>query len=169
MMQTLKYGSFTYNVDHAVKGADYIHGYDSAGNLIVSLEGISDFEDYEYTGTYMTPEECLEESCNDVKYVNGKFVRRDGTDVSPNVFDEEGNMQVPKDLSVGGKLTLAPNSDLAVPKDLRVGGELLLPEGQPLNVPDNLDLGGALILSPENYGDTLPATGKVGQLFFLKM
>lgn len=128
-MQTLKYGSFTYYVDHAVKGADFIHGYDSTGRLVVSLEGINDFSDFEYTGEFMAPEECLEEACNNVKYINGEFVRPDGTRVSGDFSDEHGN----------------------------------------LNVPNNLKVGNKIILTPESYGDTLPATGEVGQLFFLKV
>lgn len=130
-MQTLTYGLFTYEVHHAVKGADYIHGYDYEGNLVVAFDGVTDFEDFEYTGTYMAPDECLEEPCNTVKHVNGKFVRQDGTVISSNnayTEDEQGNMYTN----------------------------------------GNLRVGGAFILSPDSYGDTLPESGEVGQLFFLK-
>lgn len=112
-MQTLTYGLFVYEVDHAVKGADYIHGYDRAGNLVVAFEGVTDFENFEYTGTYMVPDECLEEQCNTVKHVNGKFVRQDGKVISGNnayTEDEQGNMYTNSNLSVGGAFILSPDS-----------------------------------------------------------
>lgn len=81
-MSTLSYNGLIWEVDHAVKGTNYVHGYSSAGLIIVSIEDTTDFDNIEYDGPYLAPEECLNESCNDVKYVNGSLVRRDGTVVS---------------------------------------------------------------------------------------
>lgn len=80
-MATITCGSLSYTVDHAVKGADYVHGYDANGNLVVAFEGVVDFSKVSYNGTYLTPGECLEEGCNVVKYVNGSLVNSDGTPV----------------------------------------------------------------------------------------
>lgn len=71
----------SYTVDHAVKGADYIHGYDADNRLVVSFEGITDFSVVTYDGEYMSPEVCLEESCNIVKYVADELVKSDGTPI----------------------------------------------------------------------------------------
>lgn len=81
-MDTLKFGNETYTVDHAVKGNDYIHGYDANGTCVVAFDGITDFSQFTYSGTYMNPDTCAEEACNDVKYCNGKLVTRGGADVS---------------------------------------------------------------------------------------
>lgn len=78
-MATLSYGGVSYTVDHAVKGADYIHGYDEDSVMIVSFEGVTDFSGFAYDGTYMEPGHCLSESCNDLKYVGGALVKADGT------------------------------------------------------------------------------------------
>lgn len=78
-MYLLEYNRLEYTVDHAVKGPDYIHGYDAAGNLIVSFEGVTDFEDFVYDGEFMDPEHCLEESCNVIRNAAGQLVRQDGT------------------------------------------------------------------------------------------
>jgi len=80
-MATLTFNGSTYTVDHAVKGADYIHGYNAAGVCLVSIEGIKDFSVVTYNGTYLTPEVCFAEACNSVRYVNGKLVKQDGTEV----------------------------------------------------------------------------------------
>lgn len=77
-MQTLKYGGLSYTVDHAVKGVDYIHGYNADGQRIVAFDGVTDFSDFEYTGTYLAPDKCLEEGCNVVKHVDGRLLRGDG-------------------------------------------------------------------------------------------
>lgn len=69
------------DVDHAVKGPDYIHAYNSSGELIIAFEGISNFDRFDYSGTYLSPDECLNENCNDVKHCNGGFYKRDGTPV----------------------------------------------------------------------------------------
>lgn len=81
-MATLTYNGETYAVDHAVKGSDYIHGYDASGLEIVSFEGIIDFAGFVYDGEFMSPESCLEETCNDVKVLQGHIVRKDGTIIS---------------------------------------------------------------------------------------
>lgn len=77
-MATLTFNSESYTVDHAVKGADYIHGYDANGILIVAFDGISDFSAYSYDGSYVNPEACFDETCNIVKYINGKLLTNNG-------------------------------------------------------------------------------------------
>ena len=84
-MGILTYYDNSYTVDHVVKGADFIHGYDENAVLIVSFEGIRDFSGFTYDGTYLEPEHCLAEGCNDVKCVGGKLVTRDGKTVSSTV------------------------------------------------------------------------------------
>lgn len=81
-MAKLTFNSTSYEVDHAVKGADYIHGYNATGGLVVSFEGVRDFTKFTYSGTYMSPESCYEELCNEVLCVDGKLVRRDGAVVN---------------------------------------------------------------------------------------
>lgn len=81
-MAVITYLGESYTVDHAVKGADFIHGYDANSVMIVSFEGIKDFSGFTYNGTYMEPESCLAESCNDVKYVDGGLKKADGTPIS---------------------------------------------------------------------------------------
>lgn len=71
----------TYVVDHAVKGADYIHGYGAGGKIVVAYDGITDFSRFDYSGTYMEPSECLTEHCNTVRYCGDAFKRLDGTKV----------------------------------------------------------------------------------------
>lgn len=78
-MAILTFNGESYTVDHAVKGADYIHGYDEDSVMIVSFEGVTDFSGFTYDGTYMEPGHCLAESCNDLKYVNGALFKADGT------------------------------------------------------------------------------------------
>lgn len=82
-MAILTYGGESYTVDHAVKGADFIHGYDAEGIMIVSFEGITDFSSFNYDGTYMEPGHCLAEGCNNVKFVDGGLKKADGTTLSP--------------------------------------------------------------------------------------
>lgn len=77
-MPTLTFNGESFTVNHAVKGADFIHGYDDDSILIVSFEGISDFSAFTYDGTYMEPEHCLAEGCNVVKYVGGKWQTSEG-------------------------------------------------------------------------------------------
>lgn len=80
-MATITCGSLSYTVDHAVKGADYVHGYDANGRLVVSIDGVSSFSGITYSGTYLSPDKCLEEACNIAKYVNGSLVKNDGTPI----------------------------------------------------------------------------------------
>ena len=85
-MATLSYNGESFTVDHAVKGADYIHGYDANGVLVVSFEGVADFSRFTYTSTYMTPGDCLAELCNDMVYCGGKAKTRGGADVPASAF-----------------------------------------------------------------------------------
>lgn len=80
-MAKLTFNGVDYTVDHAVKGADYVHGYSAEGLCIISIDGITDFSVVTYDGTYLTPEVCFAEVCNDVRYVNGALVRKDGSTV----------------------------------------------------------------------------------------
>lgn len=81
-MATLKYGSISWTVDHAVKGTDYIHAYNADGACVVAFDGVTDFSGFTYSGTYLSPSACANDSCNDVKHVNGALVRRDGSAAS---------------------------------------------------------------------------------------
>lgn len=80
-MATLTFNGESFTVDHAAKGADYIHGYDANGVLIVSFDGVTDFSLFTYDGTYMNPSDCMGESCNAVRYVGGKLVNANGAAV----------------------------------------------------------------------------------------
>lgn len=84
-MATLTFNGESYTVDHAVKGADFIHGYDADSVMIVAFDGITDFSGFTFDGTYMAPDHCLAEGCNDVKRVGGILVTRDGNAVSTTV------------------------------------------------------------------------------------
>lgn len=70
-MATLTINGTEYTVDRAVKGDDFVHGYDSAGTCLVSAEGVSDFSGISYEGVYMTPDSCVYENSNIVRKVNG--------------------------------------------------------------------------------------------------
>ena len=85
-MGILTHYDSSYTVDHAVKGEDFIHGYDENAELIVSFEGIRDFSGFTYDGTYLEPEHCLAEGYNDVKFVSGGLKKADGTALSPTDF-----------------------------------------------------------------------------------
>ena len=85
-MATITFCGESFTVDHAVKGADYVHGYDAEGNLVISLDGVTDFSGIAYDGTYMTPSGCLAEICNDVKYCEGALKKRDGTVLTASDF-----------------------------------------------------------------------------------
>lgn len=80
-MATLTFNGETFSVDHAVKGADYIHGYDANGVLVVAFDGVTDFSCFTYSGSYMNPSECLAEHCNTLVYCGGAFKKLDGTKV----------------------------------------------------------------------------------------
>lgn len=77
-MATLTFNGESFTVDHAAKGADYIHGYDANGVLVVSFDGVTDFSGFTYDGEYMNPGDCMGESCNAVRYVGGKLVNANG-------------------------------------------------------------------------------------------
>lgn len=95
-MEILKYGDLSYEVDHAVKGPDYVHGYDASGDLVVSFEGVTNFGDIQYTGSYLSPDKCLSEACNRVMNVNGELVREDGTPVTQKSLDVKLNNKMDK-------------------------------------------------------------------------
>ena len=90
-MAILTYYDNSYTVDHAVKGEDFIHGYDADGILIVAFEGITNFSGFTYDGTYLEPEDCLAEGSNDVKYMDGGLKKADGTALSPADFGAAEN------------------------------------------------------------------------------
>lgn len=77
-MATLAFNGVSYTVDHAVKGADFIHGYDAASVMVVAFNGITDFSGFTYSGVYMEPKHCLVEECNDVKFMDGVWQTREG-------------------------------------------------------------------------------------------
>lgn len=77
-MAILTFNGSSYTVDHAVKGSDYIHGYDVNGNPVIAIEGIKDFSIVQYDGEYLAPGSCFSEACNEVRCVNGKLVMRNG-------------------------------------------------------------------------------------------
>lgn len=78
-MATLTFNGESFAVDHAVKGADYVHGYDANGVLVVAFDGVTDFAGITYDGNYMAASECLTEHCNTVRYCGGAFKRLDGS------------------------------------------------------------------------------------------
>ena len=82
-MATITFCGETFTVDHAVKGADYVHGYDAGGNLIVGLDGVTDFSKITYSGSYLSPGDCLAEACNNVKHCGGVLKKTDGTVITP--------------------------------------------------------------------------------------
>ena len=82
-MATITFNGESFEVDHAVKGEDYVHGYDAEGICIISIDGVSDFSDITYDGVYMDPRECMAEPCNSVKYCGGFLKTADGAPVSP--------------------------------------------------------------------------------------
>lgn len=77
-MATITFLGESFEVDHAVKGEDYVHGYDAAGHCIISIDGVKDFSLITYDGVYMNPRECLSEPCNSVKYCGGTLKTADG-------------------------------------------------------------------------------------------
>lgn len=81
-MASLTFNGNTYIVDHAVKGANYVHGYNANGECIIAIEGVSNFDKIRYSGAYLAPEACVNEACNEVLYVNGALVLRSGKSVN---------------------------------------------------------------------------------------
>ena len=94
-MPELKFNGLSYTVNHAVKGPNYIHGYDSSGIKIVGFEGVVNFSQFEYDGTYMSPEQCITDAYNNVKFHENKFKRGDGTEIGPLVKTFTTTVSVP--------------------------------------------------------------------------
>lgn len=80
-MATLTFNGSTFIVDHATKGADYVHGYDANGNIVVSIDGVKDFSLIEYSGSYLKPADCTTEACNVIVYACGVASTRDGRSI----------------------------------------------------------------------------------------
>lgn len=89
-MATLTYGTIKCDVHHATRGADYVHGYDAKGNLVIALDGLADVDEVKYSGTFMYPDECVEEKCNNVKHVAGMLCRDDGQMLRPEDYGTMG-------------------------------------------------------------------------------
>jgi hypothetical protein len=102
-MAVLTFDNVEYIVDHAVKGPDYVHGYDSNGICICSIEGISDFSVVAYDGVYLTPEVCFAEACNELRHVNGKLILRDGTVLSARCVGAASKTVISVDATGGAK------------------------------------------------------------------
>lgn len=78
-MPNLTFCGEVYAVDHAVKGADYIHGYDASGVCIIAFEDVADLSAISYDGEYLAPGDCEAEVCNKVVYCGGKLKTLSGT------------------------------------------------------------------------------------------
>ena len=87
-MPNLTFCGETYAVNHAVKGADYIHGYDANSVCIVAFEGVADLTAIGYDGTFMAPGDCAEEACNKVVYCGGKLKTLGDVEVTKGVAVE---------------------------------------------------------------------------------
>ena len=83
-MANLTFNNETFVVNHAVKGADYIHGYNADGRMVACIEGIVNFDAISYDGEYMTPSACIEEACNDATYINGTLKTKSGATIPAN-------------------------------------------------------------------------------------
>lgn len=81
-MATITFCGESYTVDHAVKGTNFVHGYDANGVCVVAFDNVEDLEAISYDGEYMAPGECVAESCNDVKQCGGYLVKRNGERVT---------------------------------------------------------------------------------------
>lgn len=81
-MATLTFGGESFTVDHAVKGDNYVHGYDANGVCVVAFEDVSDLSAITYSGTYMSPGECATEVCNKVVYCGGVLQTLGGNKVT---------------------------------------------------------------------------------------
>lgn len=85
-MAILTYNDMSWEVDHAVLGENYVHGYDAAGNVIVAIDDTTDLDNIMYDGDYMLPDDCLEEQCNNVKYFKGLLVTPNGKEIGGKPF-----------------------------------------------------------------------------------
>ena len=104
-MATLIFNNKAYTVDHAVKGSDYVHGYDAAGKVIVSIDGLTDFSLVSYDDTYLDPADCITEPCNTLKYCSGAVKTADGRDVTASAvgaFPATGG-RINGDIYLGGE------------------------------------------------------------------
>ena len=72
-MAILTFNGESYTVDHAVKGADYVHGYDAGGVCVVAFENVEDLSAITYDGAFLTPENCAAEKCNKTVLCGGKL------------------------------------------------------------------------------------------------
>lgn len=81
-MATITFNGESFDVDHAVKGSDYVHGYDVNGICVFALDGVTDFSGITYDGIYMDPRDCMAEACNNVKYCGGELKTADGEKVN---------------------------------------------------------------------------------------
>lgn len=77
-MATITFNGESFTVDHAVQGADYVHGYDAESNLVIAFDGVSNLSAISYDGVYVMAGNCLAEPCNDVKYCEGVLKTRAG-------------------------------------------------------------------------------------------
>lgn len=93
-MATLSFGGVNYTVNHAVKGADFIRGYDANNVVVVAFVGVTDFSGFTYDGTYMNPEDCLQEGCNNILFHGGALKRPDGSVIDPSDFGAAGASSV---------------------------------------------------------------------------
>lgn len=81
-MAILTFCGENFTVDHAVKGTNFIHGYDASGYCVVAFDNVEDLDAITYDGEYMAPEDCVAEGCNDVKQCSGYLVKRNGDRVT---------------------------------------------------------------------------------------
>jgi len=102
-MAILTFNEVPYTVDHAVKGTDYVHGYNAAGVCIVAIERIKDFSAIDYDGEYLAPEACFAESCNEVRCVNGLLVLREGAVLSAKCIGATKSATISVDATTGDK------------------------------------------------------------------
>ena len=77
----ITYLGTTYDCAHLVRGADYVRGYDLDGSCIISIEGIRDFSNIIIEGDCLSPDQCLDEPCNTVRFVDGAFMTVSGTHI----------------------------------------------------------------------------------------
>lgn len=83
-MATITFNGESYTVDHAVKGADYVHGYDADGVMVCCITGVVNFDAIGFDGTYMSPSACLEETCNELAYTGGWTKNKNGATIPSN-------------------------------------------------------------------------------------
>lgn len=130
-MPTITFNGESFTVDHAAKGADYIHGYDADGVVIVSFDGITDFSGYSYDGAYMNPSDCLAEQCNEMSYCGGVVKTKDGVAVPPSAIGAApaGNgvgvitgVGIASDNVAGGFAITTPGNMIAVFINMRGDG-----------------------------------------------